>query len=91
MYFKVIIIDRIFERNYWFILSALSFLTLISFGSFCYDNDPFDNNDLPDFACQSPNISSRHGDQVTFINILNQPNAVPFAFSKSHLTRSPPE
>jgi len=88
MYFKELSI--ITDRNHFSLLLVLSLLTMISFGSFCYDKDPFDNDDLPDFACQYPSISSKHTDQVSFINILNEPTEFSLLFRNYRPTRSPP-
>jgi len=89
MYLKEIFLHNFSEKNRIFLLSGLSLLTLISFGSFCYDNDPFDKNDLPDFSCQYPNISYQH-DQVSFIPIQSSSNRFSLTIKNSLLTRSPP-
>ena len=90
MYFKRICLDRISQKNHFILLSGLCFLALICFGFFCYDSDPFDNNDLPDFAYHYPSMSSQNIDQVTFIDILNQSKEFSLIFSNSLLPRSPP-
>ena len=90
LYFKEIRFNNFFQKIHFFLLAGLCLLALISFGFFCYDSDPFDNNDLPDLSYQYPSISSQHIDQVTFIDILNQSNEISLIFSNSLLTRSPP-
>ena len=90
MYFKRICLDRNSQKNHFFLLSGLCLLALISFGFFCYGSDPFDNNDLPDFAYHYPSMSSQNIDQVTFIDILNQSKEFSLIFSNSLLPRSPP-
>ena len=90
MYINKLFIDSTLERNHISLLLVLSLLALIGFGSFCYDNDPFDNDDLPDFTCQYPSISSKHIDQVSLINVLNEPTAFSLVFRNARLSRSPP-
>ena len=90
MYFKGICLNNFSQKNHFYLLPSICLLALISFGFFCYDNDPFDDNDLPDFSCQYPSISHQHINQVTFINILNQSNQFSLLFTNSLLPRSPP-
>ena len=90
MYFKGICLNNFSQKIHFYLLSGLSLLALISFGFFCYDSDPFDNNDLPDLSYQYPSMSSQNIDQVTFIDILNQSKEFSLIFSNSLLPRSPP-
>src|SRR4030042_6722025 len=90
IYFKGIFLNKFSQKNHFYLLPGLCLLALISFGFFCYDNDPFDNNDLPDFSYQYPSIFPPHIDQVVFIDTLNQSNKLSSILRNSLLARSPP-
>jgi len=78
------------ENSQIFLLAILSLLILISAEAFCYDNDLFDNNGIPDFLSQYSDIPYQRYDQVTFIAVQSPSNIISPTDRNPRLSRSPP-
>jgi len=90
MYFQKSLLKRGCENSHIFLLFILTLLILISAEAFCYDNDLFDNNGIPDFLFQYSDIPYQRYDQVTFIAVQSPSNKFSPTVRNPRLSRSPP-